>query len=52
MGDRIGVAEPPPMEPREVSPTAPSIDVLYADDELIVVNKPSGMTVHPAPGTS
>ena len=38
------------MEPREVSQSAPSIDVLYADDELIVVNKPAGMTVHPAPG--
>ena len=49
-GDSIGVAEPPPMASREVSPSAPSIDVLYADDELIVVNKPAGMTVHPAPG--
>jgi 23S rRNA pseudouridine1911/1915/1917 synthase len=33
-----------------VSQTAPSIEVLHADDELIVVNKPAGMTVHPAPG--
>lgn len=49
-GDSIAIAEPPPMEPREVSPTAPSIEVLYADAELIVVNKPAGMTVHPAPG--
>lgn len=29
---------------------APAIEVLYADDEIIVVNKPPGMTVHPAPG--
>jgi 23S rRNA pseudouridine1911/1915/1917 synthase len=29
---------------------APSIEVLYADDEMVVVNKPAGMTVHPAPG--
>ncbi|HVB79893.1 MAG TPA: RluA family pseudouridine synthase [Candidatus Binataceae bacterium] len=29
---------------------APEIDVLYADDEIVVVNKPAGMTVHPAPG--
>ena len=49
-GDSIGIAEPAPMEPREVSQSAPSIEVLYADDELIVVNKPAGMTVHPAPG--
>jgi 23S rRNA pseudouridine1911/1915/1917 synthase len=49
-GDHVGVAEPPPMKAREVSANAPSIEVLYADDELIVVNKPAGMTVHPAPG--
>jgi 23S rRNA pseudouridine1911/1915/1917 synthase len=49
-GDSIAIAEPPPMEPREVSPTAPFIEVLYADEEIIVVNKPAGMTVHPAPG--
>jgi 23S rRNA pseudouridine1911/1915/1917 synthase len=49
-GDSIAIAEPPPMKPREVSQTAPSIDVLYADAEVIVVNKPAGMTVHPAPG--
>jgi 23S rRNA pseudouridine1911/1915/1917 synthase len=49
-GDSIAIAEPPPMEPREVSASASAIDVLYADDELIVVNKPAGMTVHPAPG--
>lgn len=27
------------------------LDVIYEDDDLIVVNKPSGMVVHPAPGT-
>lgn len=27
------------------------LDVLYEDDDLIVVNKPAGMVVHPAPGT-
>jgi 23S rRNA pseudouridine1911/1915/1917 synthase len=29
---------------------APAIEVLYADDEIVVVNKPAGITVHPAPG--
>jgi 23S rRNA pseudouridine1911/1915/1917 synthase len=29
---------------------APAIEVLYADDEIVIVNKPAGMTVHPAPG--
>jgi 23S rRNA pseudouridine1911/1915/1917 synthase len=27
------------------------LDILYEDDDLIVVNKPAGMVVHPAPGT-
>ncbi len=49
-GDRIDIADPSPLAPREVFASAPSIDVLYDDDELIVVNKPAGMTVHPAPG--
>jgi 23S rRNA pseudouridine1911/1915/1917 synthase len=31
-------------------PDAPAIEVLYADDEIVVVNKPAGMTVIPHPG--
>jgi 23S rRNA pseudouridine1911/1915/1917 synthase len=49
-GDRVAVAEPPPMAPREAPQSAPSIEVLHADAEIIIVNKPAGMTVHPAPG--
>jgi 23S rRNA pseudouridine1911/1915/1917 synthase len=50
-GDRIEVAAPPPPPPiAPSSPAAPEIEVLYSDDEIIVVNKPAGMTVHPAPG--
>ena len=49
-GDHVMVAEPPPMEPHEPSQSAPAIEVLHADSEVIVVNKPAGMTVHPAPG--
>src|SRR5579862_4690195 len=49
-GDAIAISDPPPLEPREAPSAAPSIDVLYADDAIIVVNKPAGMTVHPAPG--
>ena len=29
---------------------APEIPIVFADDEIIIVNKPAGMTVHPAPG--
>lgn len=49
-GDRIAIAEPSPLEPHKVAQDAPSIEVLYDDAEIIVVNKPAGMTVHPAPG--
>jgi 23S rRNA pseudouridine1911/1915/1917 synthase len=29
-----------------------ALDVVYEDDDLIVINKPAGMVVHPAPGTA
>jgi len=39
-------------EPREISVSAEDIplDIVYEDDDLLVVNKPKGMVVHPAPG--
>jgi 23S rRNA pseudouridine1911/1915/1917 synthase len=49
-GDVIEVAPPPAAMPHQSTGAAPEIDVLYADAEMIVVNKPAGMTVHPAPG--
>ena len=49
-GDRVAIT-PPPVPPALPPPeSAPDIDVIFADAELIVVNKPAGMTVHPAPG--
>src|SRR5271155_1176079 len=53
-GDRVDVAAAPagamfdPSTYKEGD--APEISVIFADDEIIVVNKPAGMTVHPAPG--
>jgi len=53
-GDRIDVAAIPAGALSDPSiykdGDAPEISVIFADDEIIVVNKPSGMTVHPAPG--
>jgi 23S rRNA pseudouridine1911/1915/1917 synthase len=52
-GDRVEVDAPKAGELRDAyrdSGAAPEISVLFADDEIIVVNKPAGMTVHPAPG--
>jgi 23S rRNA pseudouridine1911/1915/1917 synthase len=49
-GDRIEIAPPVvPMMPQSRG-DAPAIEVIAEDDEFIVVNKPAGMTVHPAPG--
>jgi 23S rRNA pseudouridine1911/1915/1917 synthase len=52
-GDRIEIQSPSAITAAATSPgeaDASAIEVLYADDEIIVVNKPAGMTVHPAPG--
>lgn len=48
-GDRIALAVPPPAE-TVVMPQAIPLDVLYEDDQVIVINKPRGMVVHPAAG--
>src|SRR5216684_4331826 len=49
-GDRVEIKPPPALAVAPVPGPAPEIEVLFADAELIVVNKPAGMTVHPAPG--
>ncbi len=38
-------------EESHITPQAIALDVVYEDAALIVVNKPAGMVVHPAPGT-
>jgi 23S rRNA pseudouridine1911/1915/1917 synthase len=43
-------AAPPVPPPTGVEPEAIPVDVLYEDDWLLVINKPAGMVVHPAPG--
>ena len=47
--DRITVELPDP-EPLDVIPQDIPLDILYEDEELLVVNKPKGMVVHPSPG--
>ncbi|BET68130.1 RluA family pseudouridine synthase [Opitutales bacterium ASA1] len=41
----------PPVRPTELRPAAIPLDVLFEDDDLVVVNKPAGMVVHPGAGT-
>lgn len=48
-GDRIEVNIPEP-EPLRVDAENIPLDIVYEDSSLLVVNKPKGMVVHPAPG--
>lgn len=48
-GEIISVTIPEPEELR-IEPENIPLDILYEDQDLIVVNKPKGMVVHPAPG--
>lgn len=48
-GDRIMGRIPPPT-PVSFAPEPIPLNVLFEDEHLIVLNKPSGMVVHPAPG--
>ena len=48
-GDLIDIRIPPPVSV-EVSPEAIPLNILYEDADLIVINKPPGLVVHPAPG--
>ncbi|MEZ7171334.1 RluA family pseudouridine synthase [Sporosarcina sp. OR05] len=49
IGDHIVIIEP---EPEELDIVAEdlSLDIVYEDEDVLVVNKPRGMVVHPAPG--
>lgn len=48
-GERIVVRLPPPQETELLAQEIP-LQVLYEDGDLIVVDKPAGMVVHPSPG--
>ena len=49
LGDELAVLIPDPA-PVEILPQDISLDIVYEDGDVIVVNKPVGMVVHPAPG--
>lgn len=48
-GDIVKVSLPDPKE-LEIKPQDIPLDILYEDNDVLVVNKPKGMVVHPAPG--
>lgn len=48
-GDVVTVHVPPPEDARPAGESIP-LTVVFEDDQLIVIDKPSGLVVHPAPG--
>lgn len=48
-GDRIEIL-PEPASSKRVSETVPDFKIIFEDDDLIVVDKPPGLVVHPAAG--
>ncbi len=51
LNDEI-VCDVPEDEPIETMPENIPLDILYEDSDIIVINKPKGMVVHPAPGVN
>ncbi len=49
LGDEIELTLPQP-EPVEILPEDIPLDIRYEDQDVIVINKPKGLVVHPAPG--
>ncbi len=48
-GDLIEYEELPRV-PTSITPVKMELDIVYQDDDIAVVNKPSGLVVHPGPG--
>lgn len=48
-GDIIDLDPPEPFIAATPNPDI-SVDIIYEDDDIAVINKPQGLTVHPAPG--
>ena len=48
-GEKIEITVPPPA-PTGLLPEAIPVKIIYENDDLLVIDKPAGLTVHPAPG--
>ncbi len=51
VGERVSITVPPPKE-ASIKAEDIKLDIIYEDNDLLVINKPRGMVVHPAPGHS
>lgn len=50
LGDEVAYDQPEVPEREGLKPEAIPLDILFEDEHLIVINKPAGLVVHPAPG--
>lgn len=48
-GDEVCLTIPEP-EPVDIAPREMPLDIVYEDEDVLVINKPKGLVVHPAPG--
>ena len=49
VGDEVKIVIPP-TPPSPLTPESIPLHIIYEDDDILVVDKPAGLTVHPAPG--
>ncbi len=49
-GEEVAVELPEAAPPRTLQPHAIPLDVVFEDEHLLVIDKPAGLVVHPAPG--
>ena len=49
MGDKVEFSIPEPKEV-DIRPTEMQLDIVYEDEDVLVINKPKGLVVHPAAG--
>lgn len=49
-GDEIEVKQLDVVDNTNIIPQPMDLDIVYEDEDLLVINKPSGLVVHPAPG--
>src|SRR4051794_33874686 len=48
LGDRVSIELPEPKARRVMTPEDAALDVLFEDDQVLALNKPAGVVVHPA----
>lgn len=52
LGDRVDIAFPETTRPEGLVGEEIPLDIIYEDEDLLVINKPAGMVVHPAAGAT